>query len=181
LLHEVRLDGFACLQQAPLGQHVLCLRLAFGGRALTLYASGDIRAFGAAKSTFRAKRHRGREKKRDCLAEKIGFELMATFRRTIAPYLPTKCVFRLSAANRESKSRIGRTGQCRISVRNQCILRPFPVLACLQSCVGGTQPRVRIQSSPPASLRLFFSLGGVLPENHPSYNYERKDIGDCRG
>ena len=97
-----------------------------------------------------------REKRRDWLAERIGFELMVAFRRTIAPYWPTKCVFRLSAANGESKPRIGQTGQWRISVRNQCILRPFPVPACLQSCVVGTQPRVRIQSSPPVSLA--FSL-----------------------
>ena len=44
-----------------------------------------------------------REKRRDWLAEKIGFELVVAFRRTIAVYWPTKCVFRLSAANRESK------------------------------------------------------------------------------
>ena len=37
----------------------------------------------------------------DWLAEKIGFELAVAFRRTIALYWPTKCVFRLSAANRE--------------------------------------------------------------------------------
>jgi hypothetical protein len=44
-----------------------------------------------------------REKRRDWLAEKIGFELVVAFRRTIALYWPTKCVFRLSAAIRESK------------------------------------------------------------------------------
>ena len=99
-----------------------------------------------------------RQKRRDWLAEKIGFELMVAFSRTIVPYWPTKCVFCLSAANGKSKPRIGQTGQWRIAVRNQCILRPFPVPACLQSCVVGTQPRVRIQSSPPASLLLLILL-----------------------
>src|ERR1700694_5344435 len=62
-----------------------------------------------------------REKRRDWLAEKIGFEPMVAFRRTIAPYWPTKCVFRLSAANGESKPRIGQTGQCRQSPKvNSC-------------------------------------------------------------
>jgi hypothetical protein len=44
-----------------------------------------------------------REKRRDWLAEKIGFELVVAFRRTIALYWQTKCVFLLSAANREFK------------------------------------------------------------------------------
>src|ERR1700730_5109997 len=44
------------------------------------------------------------------MAERIGIELMVAFRRTIALYWPTKCVFRLSAANGESKTRIGQTG-----------------------------------------------------------------------
>jgi hypothetical protein len=37
-----------------------------------------------------------REKERDWLAERIGFELVIAFRRTIALYWPTKCVFRRS-------------------------------------------------------------------------------------
>jgi hypothetical protein len=44
-----------------------------------------------------------RENRLDWLAEKIGFELVVAFRRTIALYWPTKCIFRLSAANRDSK------------------------------------------------------------------------------
>jgi hypothetical protein len=47
-----------------------------------------------------------REKRRDWLAEEIGFELVVAFRRTIALYWPTKCLFRRSAANRESKPEI---------------------------------------------------------------------------
>ena len=43
------------------------------------------------------------EKTQDWLAERIGFELVVAFRRTIALYWPTKCVVRRSAANRESK------------------------------------------------------------------------------
>jgi hypothetical protein len=50
---------------------------------------------------------------------------VVAFRRTIAPYWPTKCVFRLSAANGESKPRIGQTGQCRVSVRNNAYCAHF--------------------------------------------------------
>jgi hypothetical protein len=45
-----------------------------------------------------------REKRRDWVAEKIGFELVVAFRWTFAIYWPTKCVFRLSAANRECQT-----------------------------------------------------------------------------
>src|ERR1700692_297740 len=88
---------------------------------------------------------------------------MVGFRRTIGPYWPTKCVFRLSAANGESKPRIGQTGQCRISVQNQCILRPFPVPACLQSVLW---KRNRAFESNPLRqpVSLFLSLGGVMLE-----------------
>jgi hypothetical protein len=58
-----------------------------------------------------------REKRRDWLAEKIGFELVVEFRRTIALSRPTKCVFRLSAANRESKPE--NRADCRVQ-ESQC-------------------------------------------------------------
>ena len=101
-----------------------------GQRGRRTYAIFDwrIRNVSSDLQQFTTERRREREN-----AERIGFELVVVSRRTIAPYGPAKCAFRLSAANGDSKPRIGQTGQCRISVQNQCILRPFPVPACLQS------------------------------------------------
>ena len=59
-----------------------------------------------------------REKMQDWLAEEIGLELVVAFRRTIALYWPTKCVFRLSAANRECQTgESGRLHGFRIAVQ----------------------------------------------------------------
>ena len=111
-----------------------------------------------------------REKRRDRAAERIGFELMVAFRRTIAPYWPTKCVFRLSAANGESKPRIGQTGQCRVLVRTNAYCAHFQSQPACKAVLG-TQPRVRIQSSPPASLPFSFSrLRSARKGDFPAQN-----------
>jgi hypothetical protein len=60
-----------------------------------------------------------REKKRDWLAERIGFELVVAFLRTIAVYWATKGVFRMSAGNRECQTgESGRLHGAGSSVRN---------------------------------------------------------------
>jgi hypothetical protein len=57
----------------------------------------------------------------DWLAERIGFELVVAFCRRIALYWPTRCVFRLSAANGESISeesgRLHGAGPCRCELK----------------------------------------------------------------
>jgi hypothetical protein len=75
-----------------------------------------------------------REKTQDWLAEKIGSELVVAFRRTIALYWPTKCVFRLSAANRESKPK--NRADCTVQDR-QCEPKcQFFFLACTIASLG---------------------------------------------
>jgi hypothetical protein len=55
------------------------------------------------------------------VAEKIGFELVVAFCRRIALYWPTRCVFRLSAANGESiteeSGRLHGAGPCRCELK----------------------------------------------------------------
>ena len=67
-----------------------------------------------------------REKKRDWLAERIGFELVVAFLRTIAVYWPAKRVFRQSAANRdyqtEESSRLRGTGSSLLWGRRQALI-----------------------------------------------------------
>ena len=113
-----------------------------------------------------------REKRRDWMAEKIGFELVVAFCRTIAPYWPTECVFRLSAAKRESKPKIGHTGH----VGSQCEPDAFCAHfrpACLQSGVGNATARSNpIFSAFPSG---FFSRGGVLLKSRFARSLDRRD------
>src|SRR5580700_11187837 len=81
-----------------------------------MLASAIFARFGRQNRLFK-RNATEREKGRDCVAAEIGFELVVAFRRTIALYWPTKCVFR-----RQTESQTGESGRLRSagsSVRNQ--------------------------------------------------------------
>jgi hypothetical protein len=89
--------------------------------ATTRPSRGEIRADILALTT------RGNAEMPDWLGERMGFELVVAFRRTIAVYWPAKGVFRLSAGNRECQTgESGRLHGAGSSVRNQRLVLFLP-------------------------------------------------------
>ena len=79
-------------------------RLKIFGRD-AMFAQGIFARSGRQNRVFR-QNSTVRGKSKDWLAEKIGFELLVAFRRMIALYWPTECVFRRCAAAENQNRRI---------------------------------------------------------------------------